>query len=130
MNELGVTKAASNIELKRFETSIRRYLELTVPRLMLVLEPLAVTIDDLDDDHLEMLNVPFSKDLAYGVSLCFLPYSSLRGTSVPAEDGLIVLGYSRIVFPSRKRYTLSAVTSVRWTRTTISALRLGNQWAF
>ncbi|KAL9004303.1 MAG: hypothetical protein Q9188_002875 [Gyalolechia gomerana] len=66
VNELGVTKAASNIELKRFETSIRRYLELTIPRLMLVLEPLAVIIDDLDDDHLEMLNVPFSKDLAYG----------------------------------------------------------------
>lgn len=68
MNELGVTKAPSNIELKRFETSIRRYLELTVPRLMLVLEPLAVIIDDLDDDHLELLDVPFSKDPTYGVS--------------------------------------------------------------
>ncbi|KAL8974428.1 MAG: hypothetical protein Q9197_001333 [Variospora fuerteventurae] len=66
VNELGVTKAPSNIELKRFETSIRRYLELTVPRLMLVLEPLAVIIDDLDDDHLELLDVPFSKDPTYG----------------------------------------------------------------
>ncbi|KAI4261402.1 MAG: hypothetical protein L6R42_003400, partial [Xanthoria sp. 1 TBL-2021] len=66
VNELGVTKATTNIELRRFETSIRRYLELTVPRLMLVLEPLAVVIDDLDDDHLEMVDVPFSKDPAYG----------------------------------------------------------------
>lgn len=75
VNELGVTKATSNIELKRFETSIRRYLELTVPRLMLVLEPLAVLIDDLDDGHLEMVNVPFSKDPAYGVSITLHPLS-------------------------------------------------------
>ncbi|KAL8949760.1 MAG: hypothetical protein Q9222_004159 [Ikaeria aurantiellina] len=62
VNELGVTKAVSNIELKRFETSIRRYLELTVPRLMLVLEPLLIIIDDLEDDHLEMSHaIPFTK---------------------------------------------------------------------
>ena len=74
VNELGVTKATSNIELRRFETSIRHYLELTVPRLMLVLEPLAVVIDDLPDDYLEMVEVPFSKDPAYGVcSHCFSP---------------------------------------------------------
>ncbi|KAL8870068.1 MAG: hypothetical protein Q9174_003801 [Haloplaca sp. 1 TL-2023] len=66
VNELGVTKATTNIELHRFETSVRRYLELTVPRLMLVLEPLPVIIDDLDDDHLEMVEVPFSKNPAYG----------------------------------------------------------------
>lgn len=62
VNELGVTKATTNIELRRFETSIRRYLELIVPRLMLVLEPLTVVIDGLDDDHLDMVDVPFSKN--------------------------------------------------------------------
>ncbi|KAI4224424.1 MAG: hypothetical protein LQ349_007248 [Xanthoria aureola] len=67
VNELGVTKATTNIELRRFETSIRRYLELTVPRLMLVLEPLTVVIDGLDDDHLDMVDVPFSKNPAYGL---------------------------------------------------------------
>ena len=67
VNELGVTKATSNIEIKRFETSVRRYLEMTVPRLMLVLDPIKVIIDDLPDDHLEMLDLPFSKDPAYGV---------------------------------------------------------------
>ena len=69
VNELGVTKATSNIEVKRFETSIRRYLEMTVPRLMLVLEPLAVIIDDLPDDHLEMVEVPFAKDPKHGVCI-------------------------------------------------------------
>ena len=68
VNELGVTKAKSSIEITRFETSVRRYLEMTVPRLMLVLEPLLLIIDDLDDDHLEMVDVPFSKDPTYGVS--------------------------------------------------------------
>ena len=68
VNELGVTKATTNIEIKRFETSVRRYLEVSVPRLMLVLDPVAVIIDSLPNDHLEMLEVPFSKDPAFGVS--------------------------------------------------------------
>lgn len=75
VNELGVTKATSNIESKRFEASVRRYLELTVPRLMLVLEPLVVIIDDLPDDHLEMIDLPFSKDPAHGV--CAPCYSTI-----------------------------------------------------
>ena len=67
VNELGVTKATTNIEIKRFEQSVRRYLETTVPRLMLVLEPIPVIIDNLPDDYLEMIEMPFSKDPAYGV---------------------------------------------------------------
>ena len=74
VNELGVTKATSNIEIKRFETSIRRYLEFTVPRLMLVLDPIKVIIDDLPDDHLEMVELPFSKDPTYGVSAPHPPF--------------------------------------------------------
>ena len=66
VNELGVTKAVTNIEVKRFETSVRRYLEVTVPRLMLVLDPIKVIIDNLPDDHLEMVELPFSKDPAMG----------------------------------------------------------------
>lgn len=71
VNELGVTKATTNIEIKRFEQSVRRYLETTVPRLMLVLEPIPVIIDNLPDDYVEMVEMPFSKDPAYGV--CILP---------------------------------------------------------
>lgn len=67
VNELGVTKATTNIQIKRFETSVRRYLEVTVPRLMLVLDPLPIIIDDLPDDHLELLENPFSKDPSYGI---------------------------------------------------------------
>ena len=67
VNELGVTKAVTIIDIKRFETSVRRYLEATVPRLMLVVDPVQIIIDDLPDDYLEMLEMPFSKDPSYGV---------------------------------------------------------------
>lgn len=69
VNELGVTKSVTNIEIVRFEQSIRSYLEFSVPRLMMVLDPIPVIIDDLADDHLEMLEQPFSpKDPSFGVS--------------------------------------------------------------
>lgn len=70
VNELGVTKAPTVIEIKRFENSVRKYLETTVPRLMLVLDPVKVIIDELPDAHLELLDMPFSKDPTYGVSFC------------------------------------------------------------
>ena len=66
VNELGVTKATAVIQTKRFEASVRRYLETTVPRLMLVLDPLKVIIDDLPDDHCEMVDLPFAKDPEVG----------------------------------------------------------------
>ncbi|KAL9109126.1 MAG: hypothetical protein Q9227_006217 [Pyrenula ochraceoflavens] len=67
VNELGVTKAKTNIETHKFEQSIRRYLENTVPRLMMVLEPLKVVIDNLNDDFMDMVELPFSKDPSFGV---------------------------------------------------------------
>ena len=67
VNELGVTTSSANIQIKRFEQSIRRYLEQTVPRLMVVLDPILVIIDDLPEDFCEELEVPFSpKDPAMG----------------------------------------------------------------
>lgn len=40
VNELGVTKAKTTIDIKRYEQVVRKYLETTVPRLMLLLDPL------------------------------------------------------------------------------------------
>ena len=78
MNELGVTKANINIQVSRLEQTVRRYLEETVPRLMLVLEPLKIIIDNLPDGHLEMIEIPFSKDPSYGVRSPF-PHILLQG---------------------------------------------------
>ncbi|KAI1112486.1 glutaminyl-tRNA synthetase [Nemania sp. NC0429] len=65
VNELGVTTANSFVEMARFEQSVRQYLERTVPRIMLVLDPVAVVIEDVDEET--DLDVPFSpKDAAMG----------------------------------------------------------------
>ena len=60
VNELGVSTANANIQLVRLEQSVRRYLEQTVPRLMVVLDPIPVIIDDLPEDFCEELELPFS----------------------------------------------------------------------
>jgi glutaminyl-tRNA synthetase len=57
VNELGVTTAGTTIQLARFDQTVRRYLERTVPRLMMVLDPLAVVIEDAEEADLD---VPFS----------------------------------------------------------------------
>ncbi|PQE20552.1 hypothetical protein CJF30_00001874 [Rutstroemia sp. NJR-2017a BBW] len=57
INELGVTTAPTNIQLARFDQTVRRYLELTVPRLMMVLDPIPVIIEDAEEMELE---IPFS----------------------------------------------------------------------
>ena len=67
VNELGVTKAPSTIDVKRFEQVVRRYLETTVPRLMLILDPIPVILESLLDEFTELIELPFSKDLSYGV---------------------------------------------------------------
>jgi glutaminyl-tRNA synthetase len=51
--ELGVTTANTSIEIKRFEQSVRRYLERNVPRLMLVLDPIPVVTEDAEEQDLD-----------------------------------------------------------------------------
>ncbi|KAK6075017.1 glutaminyl-tRNA synthetase [Seiridium cupressi] len=57
VNELGVTTAPSVVELKRFDQTVRRYLERTVPRLMLVLDPIPVIVEDAEEMEVD---VPFN----------------------------------------------------------------------
>lgn len=66
INELGVTTALSLIQITRFEQSVRRYLETSVPRLLLVLDPVPVVIQDVGSLEGEELVMPLSKDPAMG----------------------------------------------------------------
>ena len=52
---LGVSTSASNIQTVRFEQSVRQYLENSAPRLFMVLHPLKVTIENLTDDYVLMI---------------------------------------------------------------------------
>ncbi|SSD61129.1 probable Glutamine--tRNA ligase [Saccharomycodes ludwigii] len=59
INTLGVTTNDSNIQLVRFESAIRKYLEDTTPRLMFVLDPIEVVIDNLTEDYSESCVIPY-----------------------------------------------------------------------
>lgn len=58
VSTLGVSTAASSIEISRFEQSVRHYLEGCAPRLLMVMRPLKVTIENLLEDHVQMIEKP------------------------------------------------------------------------
>lgn len=59
VEELGVTEALTEIQTLRLESSIRKHLERTVPRQMLVLDPVKVVIEDVTDDDAQEIVVPY-----------------------------------------------------------------------
>ncbi|CAO3655315.1 unnamed protein product [Mucor hiemalis] len=56
--ELGVTTSQSTIEVKRFDTKTREYLDKTTPRLMAILDPVRVVLTNVADDYLEECVAP------------------------------------------------------------------------
>jgi glutaminyl-tRNA synthetase len=75
VNELGVSTAQATIQTIRFEQSVRKYLETTVPRLMLLLDPIPVHIANLPPEYLELVPSEFKpKDDKMGTHL--LPFTS------------------------------------------------------
>lgn len=59
INTLGVTTSTTNIQVVRFESAIRKYLEDTTPRLMFVLDPVEVIVDNLPEGYEELVTIPF-----------------------------------------------------------------------
>ena len=57
--DLGVTKAQTNTATHVLDSAMRTYLERTVPRLMVVLDPIKVVFENLPEDYLEEREVPF-----------------------------------------------------------------------
>lgn len=66
--ELGVTTNTTVIPIHRFEQTIRRYLETTVPRLMLILDPIKLVIEDAEE--VVDVEIPFYKDDKMGSRKC------------------------------------------------------------
>jgi glutaminyl-tRNA synthetase len=58
VSTLGVSTATTSIEIARFEQAVRQYLEGTAPRLLMVLHPLKVTIENLPEDYVLMVEKP------------------------------------------------------------------------
>jgi glutaminyl-tRNA synthetase len=67
VNSLGVSKNLTSINVVVFDNAIRKYLEMTAPRLMLVLDPVLVILDNVPDDHLQTVELSFGpKDVDMG----------------------------------------------------------------
>lgn len=58
VSELGVTVTPSVTSIKKFESVIRGYLEDTAPRVMMVLEPVKVVLENVPDDYRIQVQVP------------------------------------------------------------------------
>lgn len=63
INTLGVTTSATNIQIVRFETAVRSFLDATTPRLMMLMHPILVELDNVSDDFQEEVEIPFQKGL-------------------------------------------------------------------
>lgn len=50
VSNLGVSTSASLVQLSRFEQTVRSHLEMTTPRLMMVLDPIKVTLENVPED--------------------------------------------------------------------------------
>lgn len=50
VNQLGVSTSVSQISTSRFDQSVRQYLEGMTPRLMMVLDPIKVVLENVPDD--------------------------------------------------------------------------------
>lgn len=69
INTLGVTTSTTNIQVVRFESSVRSYLDSTTPRLMLVLDPVLCEVDNVPEDFAEEVEMSFKpgSDAKFGV---------------------------------------------------------------
>lgn len=58
VSELGVTVQQATTELQKFDSTIRGYLEDSAPRLMMVLKPIKIIIENVPEDYSVPVEVP------------------------------------------------------------------------
>ncbi|WWC94004.1 glutamine-tRNA ligase [Kwoniella sp. B9012] len=83
VSELGVTTSESVTEIKRFESSIRSYLEESAPRLMMVLNPVKLIIENVPDDYRVPVQVPLHPKVP---SMGTVETSFTKEVYIDAED--------------------------------------------
>lgn len=66
INTLGVTTSTTNIQEIRFESAIRNYLDQTTPRLMMLLNPILLELENVDETFAERVTMPFKNDATIG----------------------------------------------------------------
>jgi glutaminyl-tRNA synthetase len=67
VGQLGVTPSYTTIDIAKFETIIRAYMDNIVPRLMMILDPIPVVLENFSDDFVQEINLPYKKgDPSFG----------------------------------------------------------------
>ncbi|KAG5440184.1 hypothetical protein PCANB_001753 [Pneumocystis canis] len=123
INDLGVTTAVINIQVNRFENSVRKFLENMTPRLMMILDPIRVVIENLPSDYYEELEIPYkADDLAFGIhyvpftSTIYIDRSDFRIEDSPNYFRLAPgksVGLLKVPFPIKATsYTIDMVTGL------------------
>lgn len=59
INTLGVTTSTTNIQAIRLDSAVRAYLDSTTPRLMMVVDPVEVELENVADDFVEEVDIPY-----------------------------------------------------------------------
>ncbi|KAF8525313.1 glutaminyl-tRNA synthetase [Gautieria morchelliformis] len=80
---LGVSSSMSTVEVSRFDQAIRQHLESTAPRLLMVLRPLKVTIENLPEDYVLLVEKPLHPKL-HNAGTVTIPFT--RNIYIDAED--------------------------------------------
>ncbi|VDB85344.1 unnamed protein product [Peniophora sp. CBMAI 1063] len=83
VSQLGVSTSPSNIQLARFDQTVRSYLENSAPRLLMVLRPLKVTIENLPEDYVLMVEKPFHPKLP-ALGMTTIPFT--RSLYIDRDD--------------------------------------------
>jgi glutaminyl-tRNA synthetase len=67
VGQLGVTPAYSIVDIAKFESILRTYMENIVPRLMMILDPIPVILENVSDDFVQEVTLQYKKgDASFG----------------------------------------------------------------
>jgi glutaminyl-tRNA synthetase len=80
---LGVSSSMSTVEVSRFDQAIRQHLENMAPRLLMVLRPLKVTIENLPEDYTLLVEKPLHPKL-HNAGTVTIPFT--RNIYIDADD--------------------------------------------
>lgn len=83
VSTLGVSTSSTNIQTARFDQTVRQYLENSVPRLLMVLKPLKVTIENLAEDYVHMIEKPLHPKIS-SLGVTTVPFT--RTVYIEADD--------------------------------------------
>lgn len=83
VGSLGVSSSMSTVEVSRLDQAIRQHLENSVPRLLMVLRPLKVTIENLPEDYILLVEKPLHPKL-HNAGTIAVPFT--RNIFIEADD--------------------------------------------